>query len=197
MKLLLDTHSFLWMSTDESKLSETAREMIADLEHELLLSPASYWEIAIKVKLGKYTMDESIDAFVGREVERNALQIFPIEPRHAAEVARLPFHHRDPFDRMLVAQAAGKPAKEIKQLQKKQQELEDFLSEMQDFEDKLRRAANLHLEPDLNDGVVLNIAPLWELVPWKEAKKYWDELLEGKYEWSSIGKQLREKGLVK
>ena len=95
------------------------------------------------------------------------------------------------------AKAAGKPAKEIKQLQKKQQELEDFLSEMQDFEDKLRRAANLHLEPDLNDGVVLNIAPLWELVPWKEAKKYWDELLEGKYEWSSIGKQLREKGLVK
>jgi len=68
VKLLLDTHSFLWMSTDESKLSETAREMIADLEHELLLSPASYWEIAIKVQLGKYTMDESIDAFVGREV---------------------------------------------------------------------------------------------------------------------------------
>ena len=66
-----------------------------------------------------------------------------------------------------------------------------------DFEDKLRRAANLHLEPDLNDGVVLNIAPLHELVPWKEAKNYWEELLEGKYEWSSIGKQLRQKGLVK
>jgi hypothetical protein len=63
--------------------------------------------------------------------------------------------------------------------------------------DKLRRAADLGLEPDLNDGVVLNIAPLWELVPWNEAKKYWQELLEGKYEWSSIGKQLRAKGLVK
>ena len=49
----------------------------------------------------------------------------------------------------------------------------------------------------VNDGVVLNIAPLWELVPWKEAKSYWEELLEGKYEWSSIGKQLREKELVK
>jgi hypothetical protein len=74
---------------------------------------------------------------------------------------------------------------------------DDFLSELQDFEDKLRRAANLRLEPDLNDGVVLNIAPLHELVPWNEAEKYWGELLEGKYEWSSIGKQLRQKGLVK
>ena len=68
---------------------------------------------------------------------------------------------------------------------------------MQDFEDKLRWAANLHLEPDLNDGVVLNIAPLWELVPWKEAKKYGDDLIKSTYDWSSIGKQLREKGLVK
>jgi hypothetical protein len=74
---------------------------------------------------------------------------------------------------------------------------DEAVSELRDFEMKLRRVANLHLEVDLNDGVVLNIAPLWELVPWKEAKKYWDELMEGKYEWSSIGKQLREKGLVK
>ncbi len=93
--------------------------------------------------------------------------------------------------------AAGESGKEAKRLAKDVERQEDFLSELRDFEDKLRRAANLHLEPDLNDGVVLNIAPLWELVPWKEAKKYWDELLAGKYEWSSIGKQLREKGLVK
>jgi hypothetical protein len=72
-----------------------------------------------------------------------------------------------------------------------------LISELRDFEDKLRRAAKVHLEPDLNDRVVLNIAPLWELVTWKEAKKYWDELLEGGYEWSTIGKQLRESGLVK
>ena len=94
------------------------------------------------------------------------------------------------------AKAEGKPSKEIKRLEKEQEKIEEFLSELRDFEDKLRRAANLHLEPDLNDGVVLNIAPLHELVPWKEAKNYWGELLEGKYEWSSIGKQLREKGLV-
>ncbi len=92
---------------------------------------------------------------------------------------------------------AGESGKEAKRLAKDMERQEDFLSELRDFEDKLRRAANLHLEPDLNDGVVLNIAPLWELVPWKEAKKYWDELLESQYEWSSIGKQLRQKGLVK
>ena len=93
--------------------------------------------------------------------------------------------------------AAGESGKEAKRLAKEVERQEDFLSELRDFEDKLRRAANLHLEPDLNDGVVLNIAPLYELVPWKEAKNYWEELLEGKYEWSSIGKQLRQKGLVK
>ena len=93
--------------------------------------------------------------------------------------------------------AAGESGKEAKRLAKDVERQEEFLSELRDFEDKLRRAANLHLEPDLNDGVVLNIAPLWELVPWKVAKSYWDELLKGEYEWSSIGKQLRQKGLVK
>jgi hypothetical protein len=92
--------------------------------------------------------------------------------------------------------AAGETGKEAKRLAKEVEQQEDFLSELRDFEDKLRRAANLHLEPDLNDGVVLNIAPLHELVPWKEAKSYWEELLEGKYEWSSVGKQLQERGLV-
>jgi hypothetical protein len=93
--------------------------------------------------------------------------------------------------------AAGGSGRDAKRLGKDVERQEEFLSELRDFEDKLRRAANLHLEPDLNDGVVLNIAPLWELVPWKEAKSYWEELLDGKYEWSSIGKQLREKELVK
>jgi hypothetical protein len=92
--------------------------------------------------------------------------------------------------------AAGGSGREAKRLGKDVERQEEFLSELRDFEDKLRRAANLHLEPDLNDGVVLNIAPLHELVPWKEAKSYWQDLLDGKYEWSSIGKQLRDKGIV-
>ena len=113
-----------------------------------------------------------------------------VEPKIRLEISRLESLHTQKA-------AAGESGKEAKRLAKDVERQEDFLSELRDFEDKLRRAANLHLEPDLNDGVVLNIAPLWELVPWKEAKSYWDELLKGEYEWSSIGKQLRQKGLVK
>jgi hypothetical protein len=93
--------------------------------------------------------------------------------------------------------ASGASGKGVKKLEKDIERQEEFNAELRDFEDKLRRGANLHLAPDLNDGVVLNIAPLWELVPWKEAKQYWEELRGGKYEWASIGKQLREKGIVR
>jgi hypothetical protein len=92
--------------------------------------------------------------------------------------------------------ATGTSGKGVKTLEREIDRQEEFLSELRDFDEELRRVANLHLDPDLNDGVVLNIAPLCELVPWKEAKKYWEELRDGKYEWSSIGKQLRQKGIV-
>lgn len=94
-------------------------------------------------------------------------------------------------------EAVGTAGREAKQVEKQLEKQESLLSELHDFNDKLKRAAELHLEPDLNDGVVLNIAPLWELVPWTEAKKYWNELLDGKYEWSTVSKQLRAKGLIK
>ncbi len=93
------------MSLDHPGLSDIAREMIADLDNQLLLNSASYWEIGIKLSTGKYTLSESLDAFMDREIERNQLIILPITPQHASQVSRLPFHHRDPFDRMLIAQS--------------------------------------------------------------------------------------------
>lgn len=87
-------------------------------------------------------------------------------------------------------EAAGKSGREAKQIEKAIDRQEQFVAELQDFRDKLRRAADLRIAPDLNDGVVLNIAPLWKLVPWKEAKHYWEALQEGKYDWSHIAYQL-------
>jgi hypothetical protein len=87
-------------------------------------------------------------------------------------------------------EAAGKSGGEAKQMEKGIDRLEQFVSELHDFKDKLRRAADLRLDFDLNDGVVLNIAPLWELVPWAEPTKCWEELQEGKYDWSHIAYQL-------
>jgi hypothetical protein len=87
-------------------------------------------------------------------------------------------------------EAAGSSGREAKQLEKEIDRQEQFVSELKDFEERLRRAANLHLDFDLNDGVVLNMAPLWELVPWNEPKKYWEDLQEGKYDWSHIAYQL-------
>jgi hypothetical protein len=103
----------------------------------------------------------------------------------------------------------GRGENNAKKIDKEIERQEALIGEIQDFADKLERAARLNFgneenldsdvkyDPDLNDGVVLNIAPLWELVPWKEAKKYWEELLAGMYEWSSMGMTLRKKGLVK
>jgi hypothetical protein len=87
-------------------------------------------------------------------------------------------------------EAVGSSGREAKQIEKDIDRQEQFVSELRDFEEKLRRVVNLHLDFDLNDGVILNIAPLWELVFWNEPKKYWQELQEGKYDWSHIAYQL-------
>lgn len=105
MKLLLDTHTFLWMSLDDGQLSQMTRELLSDTANELFLSPASYWEIAIKISIGKYTLTEPLAEFVKSELVANDLKLLPIKIDHAAEVTRLPFHHKDPFDRMLIAQS--------------------------------------------------------------------------------------------
>ena len=87
-------------------------------------------------------------------------------------------------------ESVGSSGREAKQLEKDIDRQEQFVSELRDFEEKVRRAANLHIDFDLNDGVILNIAPLWGLVPLREAKIYWEALREGKYDWSYIAYQL-------
>jgi hypothetical protein len=91
---------------------------------------------------------------------------------------------------------AGATGSAVRQAEGGIERQEALIAELRDFRDKLNRAASLGLKPDLDDGVVLNAAPLWELMPWKVAKDYWQELLKGEYAWSSIGKQLRAKKRV-
>lgn len=104
-RIVLDTHSFLWFVTADPKLSATAERLISIGSNEVLLSVASVWEIAIKVSIGRLPIPKLLDVFIPEQLRSNRIGLLPIEPRHAFEVARLPLHHRDPFDRLLVAQA--------------------------------------------------------------------------------------------
>ena len=105
MRLLLDTHAFLWWVDDAPALSRKARTAIADPGNDCLLSLASCWEMAIKLSLGKLRLPGAIERFVPEQLAANAIRQLTIDFRHAARVAALPFHHRDPFDRLLAAQA--------------------------------------------------------------------------------------------
>ena len=105
MRVLLDTHTFLWFLLEDPQLSTTASDVIIDPTNDIELSPATYWEIAIKISLGKYALPEPYDIFMEREIATNDFHILPIEPKHTAVLTTLPFHHRDPFDRLLIAQA--------------------------------------------------------------------------------------------
>ncbi len=105
MRLLLDTHALLWFLLDDPRLSGLARQVIADGANKVEISPASYWEIAIKISLGKYELPEPFGSFMERELGSNAIGILPILPRHTAALTDLPFFHRDPFDRLIIAQA--------------------------------------------------------------------------------------------
>lgn len=105
MKLLLDTQALLWFVLGDASLSATARQLIEDAANSKHVSPASYWELAIKISIGKYVLHEPFETFIDRAIRQNGFQILPIEPRHTAALINLPFHHRDPFDRLIVAQA--------------------------------------------------------------------------------------------
>lgn len=105
MRVLLDTHAFLWFVLDDPKLSASARLLIEDPVNDVLVSAASLWEIAIKVRLGKLDLRSSYDDFIKRGIPGNDFVLLPIEPSHTSLLTTLPMHHKDPFDRLLVAQA--------------------------------------------------------------------------------------------
>ena len=106
MRALLDTHAFLWWVTDDIHLSSRgARAIIADGGNELFLSAASGWEMAIKAGLGKLHLPDNPASFVFEQLRINAIEPLAIQMTHALRVYSLPKHHRDPFDRILVAQA--------------------------------------------------------------------------------------------
>jgi PIN domain nuclease of toxin-antitoxin system len=105
LRLLLDTHIFLWFAFGSPKLSQSARELIEDPAHETLLSIASVWETSIKVGIGKLQIKQPVEEFFREQMVRQGIGLLPITMEHAARVSLLPTHHRDPFDRLLVAQS--------------------------------------------------------------------------------------------
>lgn len=105
MSLLLDTQALLWFLLDDPRLSGKARERLIDTDVSIFVSPASIWEIAIKISLGKYTLPAPFAAFWGEQLQINDFSLLPISVSHAARVVDLPFHHRDPFDRLIIAQS--------------------------------------------------------------------------------------------
>lgn len=105
MRYILDTHTFLWWITDLDLLSEHARHVIQDGDNTLYLSAASGWEIAIKARLGRLHLPGEPEKVIPEQMSLNAIRSLPIQMGHALRVHALPDHHRDPFDRMLVAQS--------------------------------------------------------------------------------------------
>jgi len=107
LRLLLDTHALLWFGLNDPRLSAKATSLILDPAQEKLVSPASYWEIAIKIALNKYTLNRPYEVFMHEVIDLNGFAYLHIEPRHTAKLISLPHFkdHKDPFDRMLVAQA--------------------------------------------------------------------------------------------
>jgi PIN domain nuclease of toxin-antitoxin system len=105
MTLLLDTHTLLWFLTNDPSLSVRARSAIEDPANGAHISAASLWEVAIKTALGKLKLPAPYADIFPRQLETNGFGLLPIAPAHCAVLLTLPFHHRDPFDRLLLAQA--------------------------------------------------------------------------------------------
>ena len=105
MRLLLDTHTFIWYATDNPKLSNIARLLIDNGDNDILLSIASIWEMAIKHSTGRLNFSLPFMEFIRQQITINKIGMLEISLMHIEVVASLPFHHRDPFDRLIIAQA--------------------------------------------------------------------------------------------
>jgi PIN domain nuclease of toxin-antitoxin system len=105
VKLLLDTHALIWLIADDARIGKQAREVIVDPGNDIFVSIVSFWEIAVKIRIGKL---KKVDLEkVMAAVMSHGLELLHLEPHHIAELIKLPFHpdHRDPFDHQLIAQA--------------------------------------------------------------------------------------------
>ena len=107
MKILLDTHIFLWAITGDARLREVSRRLFESADNELLLGSPSLWEILVKQRLGKLALPEPSSAYLRRQLQRNRIEILALAAGHVFQLETLAPLHRDPFDRMLVAQALG------------------------------------------------------------------------------------------
>ena len=105
MKLLLDTHIFIWWADQPEKLSHAALSALQEEANELLLSVASVWEMQIKIQLGKLKLSVPLKELVKTQQETNQLNLLPVELKHVLALDALPFHHKDAFDRLLMAQS--------------------------------------------------------------------------------------------
>jgi PIN domain nuclease of toxin-antitoxin system len=105
MKLLLDTHIFLWLNSDPEKLPPAAYDACRDPNNQLYLSHVSPWEIQIKQQLGKLQLRVALSELITTQARENGLVLLPIELAHIYALSQLPCHHNDPFDRLLIAQA--------------------------------------------------------------------------------------------
>jgi PIN domain nuclease of toxin-antitoxin system len=105
MRLLLDTHAFLWFIQGNPALTTPARTAIEDRNNDRFLSIASLWEISIKISIGKLNIQMTFTELVEREIYGNEIALLNIFPQHLEELAKLPFHHKDPFDRLIIAQS--------------------------------------------------------------------------------------------
>jgi len=105
VNLLMDTHIFLWFVFAELQLNAYARSLIEDEANIKFLSMASVWEMAIKHSIGKLPLTQPFEQFLSEQLERNGFRLLPIEWGHLIRVSSLPLHHRDPFDRLIIAQS--------------------------------------------------------------------------------------------